>query len=201
MPDIQDTLTAAELHNIRMGMRQTPRSMADHLGVNINTYYVWERTGKIPRVASVAVRLMAAQPPSTHPPAVRQRAAKAFKAKFLPGARFGSLVVVSSAPSLAGSFHRRVKVLCDCGREKTLRAATLADLTQCGPSCAASTPRDTPAPLPPPMAEGDAPELDASPEEWSAYNLRQLHESNTPTNTPADAAPDEDATTDWEAGL
>lgn len=192
MPDIQDTLTASELHNIRVGMGQTPRSMADHLGVNINTYYHWERTGKIPRIAAVAVQLMAAQPPASHPPAVRQRAAKAFKAKFLPGARFGQLVVVSAAPSLVGSCHRRVKVVCDCGREKVLRAALLETITQCGQSCKASTHRDAAAHThtPPQMVEGDAPELDASPEEWSAYNLRKLHEDNAP----ADAG-------DWEAGL
>ena len=54
-------MTTHELRRIREGMQQSPRFMADELGVNIHTYYLWERGREIPQYFAMAIKFLASQ--------------------------------------------------------------------------------------------------------------------------------------------
>ena len=136
-------MTTHELRRIREGMQQSPRFMADELGVSIHTYYLWERGREIPQYFAMAIKFLASQD-LPKDPTFRLRPADAFRTQFAKSSRFGRLVVVGVAPKAGVSRHSRVKVQCDCGVEKEMRTSCLAAATQCSRQC-----RLNGTPLPP----------------------------------------------------
>ena len=184
-------MTAHELRKLREEKHQSPRSMADALGININTYYGYERGKPIPRYFQLAIKFLATQD-LPKAPSRRRSASDAIRAEFAPGRRFGRLVVVGIAPHTGGSRHRRVQVQCDCGEWKVMRATSLAEASECGyycplkgtrfPSAEATSARmrssTTEAPplfLPNPP-DPDEPDLEAPDIEWLKYNDRKERE-------------------------
>lgn len=172
--------------------------MAGFLGINVNTYYHYERTGKIPRPVSIAARFLSTQTQISEKPTARPREIAKFRARFLPGARFGTLLVVRHSPSPEGSKRPHVLVRCDCGREMDLSIHALERMTQCGPACIAGHPPILNAHSPTPGEEDDLLDIDATPEERHAYNLRKFKEQIAAEKAAAAAIPAEE---EWEAGL
>lgn len=167
MPTSTAPLTASELRHLRVQMQQTPRSMAELLGVRLPRYYQWEREGKISIAVSLAVRFLATQDPPAHKPLPARRA-RSYSERFQPGTRIGRLVVLQIfRPGLG--MNLRIAVQCDCGAAKTWQANMLDRYHQCSTTCAlADTPvpddADAPAPAPDPApASATAPT-----EEWEA---------------------------------
>lgn len=216
-------MTAHELRQIRESKHQSPRSMADAIGVNVNTYYLWERGKPIPRYFQLAIRFLATQ----DLPKVASRRNSAIDASrnaFAFGARFGRMVVLGKAPTAGKSRHRRLKVQCDCGDIKVMRASSLVGATQCSIYCPLNgtpiptaekpapqpaprpTPRQTilPTPIPPPP-DPDEPDLDAPDIEWRKYNARKAAELQAAADALSDTiAACDDPTPldeDWEDGL
>jgi hypothetical protein len=109
--------------------------MADALGINIATFYLWERGKPIPKHFELAIKFLATQ----ELPKAQQNRRKpdgGFQTKFAPGARFGRLVVVANVTQEAGrSRHRRVQVQCDCGEWKVMRATLVAGAMECSYHC------------------------------------------------------------------
>lgn len=211
MPDLEKLMTASELFEIRQKLGQTPQSMAALLDCNINTYYHYERGGNIKASMAMAIRYLATKDikPITQPKA---RTVKTFLTRFIPGARFGHLVVEGEAPRVCGK--RRFKVVCDCGTVKTMSAPALVQSLRCGSRCTAgglppspsateTRPRRnvTPPALmdfpPPPDIDPDAPDLDAPEIEWLKYHDRKEREAEA-ASAAASATNDE---MEMEAGL
>jgi hypothetical protein len=128
-------LTALELYEIRTKLRQSPTAMGELLGVGRAAYYHWERTGKIPKSVAIAARFLAAQTQIAENPTESTRPTKGFKARFLPGARFGKLVVIASLPRPRGSRHTCVHVRCDCGNNLSMQTREIEKRSQCGNDC------------------------------------------------------------------
>jgi len=184
--------------------------MADKLGINIHTYYNWERGREIPRYFALAIRFLATQdlPKDPH---LRHKATTAYRTGFTRGARYGRLVVVGSAPRVGVSRHTQVKVQCDCGVEKEMRTTNLAAATQCSRQCRLNgTPLPTPevttynpyaptayVPPPPPESDPDEPDLDAPEVEWLKYQDRKAKK----VAAAAAAAAAAEGDNEWEAGL
>ena len=165
MPDLTKPITASELRNLRVQLRQTPRSMAKHLGVCPARYYRWERVGKVPLLASLAVQLIALLGLPEECPLLR-RNARSSRERFQTGTRLGRLVVLRLIKP-GGGQNLRVAVQCDCGVAKTWQAPMLNRYRQCSITCALSKalmPPDAPPTTPPPP---DSQTPDA-PEEWEA---------------------------------
>jgi hypothetical protein len=207
-----EPLTALELYEIRTHLRQSAIAMAGLLGVNVNSYYHWERTGKIPKSISVAARFLATQTQIAEAPTEKARPIKKFRAQFLPGARFGSLLVVAHAPSLPNSRQRQVQVRCDCGKTLVLPPRDLEKMTKCSPAC-----KFTPvAPTTAPADAGDGGDedtlgLDATFLEELEFLKRKEREKQEVLNAAFDELNDEiapyddqtpvDAIGEWEEGL
>lgn len=203
-------MTTHELRKIREEMQQSPRTMADKLGINVNTYYLWERGREVPQYFALAIRFLATQnlPKDPH---MRRRPDDARRTQFSPGARFGRLVVLGDAPPTKGSRHCRVKVQCDCGEETVMRATNLVDATRCGCYCRLNgTPLPTPevttykpytptayVPPPPPESDPDEPDLDAPEVEWLKYHDRKAKR----VAAAAAAAAAAEGDNEWEEGL
>ena len=198
-------------------MQQSPRTMADKLGVSVHTYYLWERGREIPRYFALAIKFLATQGLPADP-TLRHNATAAYKTGFSKGARFGRLVVVGIAPKAGVSRHSRVEVLCDCGEEKVMRTTSLAAATQCSRQCRLN---GTPLPAPeetsykpytpaayttpaPPDCDPDEPDLDAPDIEWRKYNDRKEREAAAAVAAATTAAEATTTTTpdeEWEEGL
>lgn len=216
MSYIEKQLTATELFEIRQKLGQTPQSMAALLDCNINTYYHYERGGRIKASVAMAIRYLATQdiPPVTQP---KVRTIKTFLTQFAPGARFGHLAVEGEAPRICGK--RRFKVVCDCGVEKILSAPALVQSIRCGSRCTAGGSLPSPAlpsssrpptpttPTTPPDIgtpedlDPDMPDLDDDDITWRKYNHRKAEAeeaiaAGAATATSIDADNDE-----LEAGL
>lgn len=178
-------MTTYELRKIREELQQSPRSMADKLGISVHTYYAWERGQPIPKYFALAIRYLTTQD-LPKDPSLRRRPMDPLRTRFSPGARFGHLVVIGSALPSGASRHGRVKVRCDCGEEKGVRASTLSSISQCGRYCklngtppppeektayepyAAEAPQFIPTPPDPDQPDLDAPEI-----EWLKYHDRK----------------------------
>lgn len=199
MSNPSEPLTALQLYEIRAQLRQSAVAMAGILGVNSNTYYHYERTGKIPRPVAVAARFLATQTQIAERPTEKTRTVAKFKSRFLPGARFGKLVVVSHSPTPKGSRRPQVQVRCDCDKELVLRIHDLELMTHCGPTCKVRPPKPQLVIADAPTNSGadpDEPDLEAPTIEWLKYNDRKAREKEAP-NSPTPAPAEEE----WEAGL
>jgi hypothetical protein len=125
-------MTAIELYSIRTALRQSPAAMGELLGVCPAAYYRWEKTGKIKKSVAIAARFLATQTKLAETPTESTRPIRNFRARFLPGARFGKLVVIASLPRPRGSRHTCVHVQCDCGNNLSLQTRELEKMTKCG---------------------------------------------------------------------
>lgn len=197
MSNSSEPLTALQLYEIRVSLRQSAVAMAGLLGVNCNTYYHYERTGKIPRPVAVAARFLSTQTQLAERPTEKSRGIAKFKARFLPGARFGKLMVVSHAPSTTPSSKRpHVHAQCDCGRVLTLQIHDLELMTQCGPGCKAILAAPATALPPSTLADDDGGSedtlgLDATYREELAFMLRKQKAEEAERQARLDAALDE----------
>lgn len=156
-----ERLTASELRRLRVQMGQTPRSMANILGVRLPLYYQWEREGKVSPVASLAVRLLASQAPPEDKP-LPERRTRSYSERFQPGTRFGRLVVLRLIHPGHG-LNMRVAVQCDCGVVKTWQANMMDKYRQCSRTTCALA--DTPFPDDAPIPATAAPST-PTPDEW-----------------------------------
>ncbi len=181
-------------------MQQSPRSVADKLGISVSTYYLWERGRPIPPHFEYAVRFLSTQN-LPKDPTLRHRPGTAFLTRFASGARFGRLVVADFVPPSPGSRHTRVEAKCDCGVVGVVRTSFLTTTSQCGRRCKLegtpfpADPLLDPAPAPP-TADSDEPDLEAPDIVWRLHNDRKAREKealNNPTPAPAEE--------EWEAGL
>lgn len=199
MSEQKHAMTALELLNLRLEMKQTPVTLAALLGVNVHTYYRWERTGAIPSGMVTCLNLLSQKELAPARKSTDRRITRNIKLKFMNGVRYGNLVIVGPAAPIGTSHHRHLKVRCECGVEKVVRSSVLLGMTKCGNNCEAkafvevATPGSTMSDL------GDMPDLDAPQSEWSAYHVRKLHEraAALPPELPTRVEEDEE----WEAGL
>jgi hypothetical protein len=139
-------MTAIELYKIRTALRQSPAAMGELLGVCPAAYYRWEKTGKIKKSVAIAARFLATQAKIAETPTESIRPIKDFRARFLPGARFGKLVIVKHLPRPRGNRYTCVLLECDCGNQFSLQTRELENRSECGDCRAADEKTQTMAP-------------------------------------------------------
>lgn len=160
MSDTTELSTLSELQRLRVQMRQAPRTMATLLGVRLPTYYRWEKLKNASKAVTMAVRFLATQD-IPEDPQFMQRQDRSSKTRFLPGARFGRLVVLRLLPPIGSGMNLRVAVQCDCGVAKTWYTGMLNKHRQCSKTCPLTSEPFPDAPPPPaPIDEAMEPGLD-----------------------------------------
>ncbi len=149
MSEIPKALSASELRDLRVKMKQNPRSMAKLLDVDLPRYYRWERKGGATQTVALAMHFLALQSLPDEAPRLR-RTNQPFRQRYKPGTRVGRLVVLNFVEQPSG-MNLRIAVQCDCGVAKTWQVSMLSKARQCSASCALAKepfPPDAPPPTP-----------------------------------------------------